>query len=158
VRLENPTYFDGGEKWGISVWAPNVICRLKGNSVQVLKPSKGGTGPKRWQTIVQIPKGARERILHPFRGSAQQGREYRWHDNAGKKWTVRIHDADPSAGVGSNSASGWTVRVIKGRLSMDANGMFHREGIFKSKSPFYSPSAINDVHIPIHPPTIWPKL
>jgi hypothetical protein len=150
------TYFVGCDEWGFSVWAHNVDCRLNGNSVQVLKPSRGGTGPNRWQTLVKVPKGADERILHPIPGGAQQGREYTWHDAAGKKWTVRFHDADPGAGAGSNSASGWTVRILRGKQSLDSSGTFHPPGIFNSLSPFYSPATINNVHIPVNQPAKWP--
>lgn len=88
---------------------------------------------------------------------ALEGREYTWHAR-GQKWTVRFHEADPNAPSGSNSASGWIVRIFRGKHSMDETGTFHPPGIFKASSPFYSPKLANDVHIPIRHPFAWPTV
>jgi len=148
---EYHTYFVSASEAGVSVWAhnQNYKTRKKGRSIQVLKPSK--SGPNRWQTLIKIPKNAKETQLKPVAGGAQKGVQYTWKDAKGKKWTVRIHDADPSAPAGSNAASGWTVRIIRGNRSMDISGNFHPPGIFNPNSPFYDPAAINNIHIPIAP-------
>ncbi|WP_334458305.1 hypothetical protein, partial [Acinetobacter nosocomialis] len=38
----------------------------------------------------------------------------------------------------------------------DVNGNYHPPGIFNSNSPSYDPVKINDVHIPIKKPTVFP--
>lgn len=134
-------------------------CRIKGNTIQFLKPSKGGTGPNRWQILLRIPKRAVMKKLHPVPGGATKGREYTWHEPAsGKKMTVRIHNADPSAPRGSNAAKGWIIRILRGKHSMDTDGTFHPPGIFNPSSPFHDPALVNRIHIPIIRPKKWPKI
>ncbi len=69
---------------------------------------------------------------------------------------VRIHGIDASAPAGANASQGWVVRIFDGKRSMDINGIYHPTGIFNPGSPHYSPSIINDVHIPINKPTNFP--
>ncbi|ENU47229.1 hypothetical protein J809_3741 [Acinetobacter sp. 25977_6] len=45
---------------------------------------------------------------------------------------------------------------MDGKKSMDVNGNYHPPGIFNSNSPSYDPVKINDVHIPIKKPTVFP--
>ncbi|TBL71232.1 polymorphic toxin type 30 domain-containing protein [Paenibacillus thalictri] len=107
--------------------------------------------------LSRIPSNAKGRILTPIEGGAQEGFEYKW-DQDGEKWTVRVHGPDASAPAGSNSAEDWIVRVLKGKKSMDADGVFHPRGIFSPDSPFYDEKLINDVHIPITAPSITPSI
>ncbi|MFP1787714.1 polymorphic toxin type 30 domain-containing protein, partial [Lonsdalea quercina] len=122
-------------------------CSLSGNTIK--KPD--GTD------LITIPENARVRKLTPPEGySGEYGYEYKWTNAGGSTSTVRIHGIDASAPAGSNASQGWVVRVFDGKRSMDINGTYHPPGIFNPSSPHYSPSIINDVHIPINKPMSFP--
>ena len=88
----------------------------------------------------------------------------KWSSN-GTDYEVRVHAASPDAPVGSNSASGTTVRVA--RRSVDSNGKstgweyadgkggWHSQSTLRShnrdgtENPLYNAEAANDTHIPI---------
>ncbi|MCW7541292.1 polymorphic toxin type 30 domain-containing protein [Aquabacterium sp. A7-Y] len=157
-----------GLEAGVNVYrfAPNVgswvdpyglTCqaRLRGRTVEVNRPVPG-TGRNSWQTLVSIPPGAHRRTLHPVPGGATRGVEYRWNDGT-QTWRVRIHDADPSAPVGSNAHGGWVVRVQRGKQYTDDMGNFHPPGIHNPASPHYNPTAVNDTHIPCRPRQRFPR-
>jgi RHS repeat-associated protein len=152
-----------GLEAGVSVYgyAPNTIAwidplgltcqsRLRGRVLEVFRPGAG------WQTLVTIPPGATRRKLHPVPGGATRGFEYKWHDGT-QTWRVRIHDADPSAPVGSNAHSGWVARVQRGSQYADDMGTFHPPGIHNPASPFHNPTAINDTHIPFRERQRFPR-
>src|SRR5713101_5572897 len=113
-------------------------ARLRGRSVQVLRPSKGGTGPRRWQTLIRVPVAARRRNLRPVAGKSQRGVEYLWLSE-GKMFKVRIHDPDPSVGPTAtnpvpNALIGWVVRISRGKQFMDDRGVFHPRGKVSPRS------------------------
>ena|SRR5207244_2100808 len=135
-------------------------ARLRGRSVQVLRPSKGGTGPNRWHTLIRIPVGARRRSLRPVAGKSQLGLEYVWIA-AGKTFKVRMHDPDPSVRPTAtnplpNALMGWTVRISRGRQFMDDRGVFHARGKVSPRSDEFEEFIANATHIPIFPPTNYP--
>ena len=122
-------------------------CSLHGNTIK----RADGTD------LISIPKNARVRKLTPPEGYAgDYGYEYKWANESGGTTTVRIHGVDPLAPSGSNASQGWVVRVMDGKKSMDINGTYHPPGVFNESSPYYNPSVINDVHIPIVKPTVFP--
>ena len=136
------------------------LARLRGWSVQVLKPSKGGMGPKRWQTLIRIPKAARKRILVPVAGKVQQGVEYTWKA-AGKKHRVRIHDPDPGVAAtptnpAPNARVGWVVRIGRGKWYMDPEGRYHPHAELNPTGPMYDEFVANETHMPIIMPTSYP--
>src|SRR5437868_3975280 len=101
-------------------------ARLQGRSVQVLRPSRRGVGPKRWQTLIRIPGRAQRRNLFPIPGKSQKGVEYKWRA-AGKTYRVRIHDPDPSVkptttNPAPNARVGWVVRISCGKRYLDPEG------------------------------------
>lgn len=135
-------------------------ARLHGRSVQVLRPSKSGTGPKRWHTLIKIPKKAKRRKLKPIPGKSQKGFEYMWKAE-GRTYRVRIHDADPSvvptaANPYPNALAGWVVRIRRGKKYMDPEGFFHPAGKVSPKSPSFDELIANETHLPIVPPTTFP--
>ncbi len=124
-----------------------TACLLAGNKI---KKSDG-------TDLISIPENARVRKLTPPEGySGEYGYEYKWIGPGGGTSMVRIHDIDASAPVGANASQGWVVRIFDGKRSMDINGIYHPPGIFNPGSPNYSPSIINDVHIPINKPISFP--
>lgn len=135
-------------------------ARLWGRSVQVLKPSKGGMGPRRWQTLIRIPSNANRRKLLPIAGRAQQGFEYKWRAG-GKTYRVRLHDADPSvvpgpANPAPNARMGWIVRIAKGKRYMDPTGTFHPAGAVMPGSASFDEFIANETHIPLIAPVSFP--
>ena len=136
------------------------LAQLRGRSVQVLRPSKGDTGPKRWQTLIRIPHRASKRILRPVSGKAQQGVEYVWWSR-GKRHCVRIHDADPSVQPtpgypAPNARVGWVVRIAQGKRYMDPEGRVHPWAELNPNGPGYNEFIVNETHIPIVPPSAYP--
>ncbi|TDM05459.1 MAG: hypothetical protein C4K60_11820 [Ideonella sp. MAG2] len=109
------------------------------------------------QDIVKnIPPNASVRRLTPAVGGSQVGLEYKWVDGNGVTNRLRMHDPDPSAGVGSNSAEGWTARWQVGKGYYDPiNGDVRHPNVHNSASPFYDPAAANNTHIPIRTPEDW---
>src|SRR6266446_10616124 len=100
-------------------------ARLRGRSVQVLRPSGAGGGPKRWHTLLRIPQKASRRKLTAIPGKSQKGFEYKWRAG-GKTYRVRFHDADPSvspspAVPNPNAWAGWIVRIARGKKYMDVD-------------------------------------
>src|SRR5262249_9546967 len=135
-------------------------ARLRGRSVQVLRPSKGGTGPRRWQTLIRVPVGATRRNLRPIVGKSQTGVEYVWMA-AGRKFKVRIHDPDPSvkptpANPRPNALAGWIVRVSRGHEYMDPYGNYHPPRRVKPGGPYFDEVIANETHIPIVIPIVYP--
>jgi hypothetical protein len=66
---------------------------------------------------------------------------------------LRVHDPDPSAGVGSNSAEGWTARWQAGGKYYDPiESSFRHKNVHNSASPHHDPAAANNTHIPIQTP------
>ncbi|WP_167494528.1 polymorphic toxin type 30 domain-containing protein [Pectobacterium polonicum] len=107
--------------------------------------------------LITIPETATVRKLTPPEGYVgNYGYEYKWINSSGSKTTVRIHGIDATAPAGSNASQGWVVRIMYEKKSMDMHGNYHPPDIFKGSSPSYSPSIINDVHIPIEQPTVFP--
>ena len=138
-------------------YAPNLLrwidplglnpCTLSGNTI---KRADG-------LNLITIPSNAQIRKLLPPKGyTGNYGYEYKWQNANESSIVVRIHDIDITAPHGSNSSQGWVVRILDGKKSMDVNGNYYPPGIFKENSPYYNPSAINDVHIPINKPTSFP--
>lgn len=138
-------------------YAPNLLrwidplglnpCTLSGNTI---KRADG-------LNLITIPSNAQIRKLLPPKGyTGNYGYEYKWQNANESSIVVRIHDIDITAPPGSNSSQGWVVRILDGKKSMDVNGNYYPPGIFKENSPYYNPSAINDVHIPINKPTSFP--
>jgi hypothetical protein len=135
-------------------------ARLHGRTVQVLRPSKGGTGPPRWQKLIRIPMWAIKRVLTPQVGMAQMGVEYLWKA-AGATYRVRMHDPDPSvrATPGNphpNAFMGWVVRVSRSNHYFDPDGRLHHRSKFKQGSPRFDEFVVNETHIPLIPPRHFP--
>jgi Bacterial toxin 30/Pretoxin HINT domain len=104
------------------------------------------------QITARLPEEVRDqfRELNPIEGRATQGRWWSWKTDI-ESWTVRIHSADGEAPGGSNSATGWILRVIKkvkgantGDWVMNAQGQWMRWALIKNDDQW-----INDIHIPI---------
>ena len=136
------------------------LARLRGRVVQVLRPSKGGTGPKRWQRLILIPGRAKRRTLVPVVGKSQIGVEYKWK-SGGATFRVRFHDPDPSivptpAVPHPNALKGWIVRVSRGKNYLDTSGRFHPRSKFKKGGPDFDEGIVNETHIPIVPPVAFP--
>jgi hypothetical protein len=76
-----------------------------------------------------IPPNAKRRSFTPQSGKVQEGVEYKWVDDSGKKWMVEIHgpDASPQA-MGGNASQGWVVRVRLNGKYLDHNGIPHPQG------------------------------
>jgi hypothetical protein len=110
-----------------------------------------GASPK--QIRAAIPPNATKVPWQQVQGGAKYGSKFKWVDNNGNKWQLRMHGPDPSAPPGSNAANGWVVRVQKDNKYMGSNGNFYKNGAFNPNSPFYDPNAANDAHIPIQTPT-----
>lgn len=135
-------------------------ARLRGRTIQVLRPSKNGTGPRRWQNLIRIPVRARRRDLVPVPGKCSTGVEYQWKAR-GKRYRVRIHDEDPSVKPTPaiplpNALVGWVVRVSRGREFADGEGVFHPRRKVRPRSPDFDEFIANATHIPIVPPTAYP--
>ena len=150
---QDPIGLNGGIN--LYQYAPNPIswidpwgltCKLDGNTI---KKADGSD-------LITIPDDAKVRKLTPPDGYVgDYGYEYKWK-NAEGTTTVRIHGPDTTAPIGANASDGWIVRIMDGKKSMDSNGNFYPAGIFNKDSPFYNPSLINDVHIPIDKPINFP--
>jgi len=135
-------------------------ARLRGWSVQVLRPSKDGSGPFRWQTLIRIPRRARVCRLRPVAGGSQEGVKYQWKA-AGTTYRVRIHDPDPRVvpsptNPNPNALVGWVVRIKRGRRYMDPEGRFHPAGKLNPGSTEFDEFLANETHIPIIPPAMYP--
>jgi len=106
------------------------------------------------QDILQrVPPNATMRKLTPQAGGSQVGVEFRWEDSNGQKNTLRIHDPDPSAPVGSNAATGWIVRHQIGSRYFDpTTGTLQPRNVHNPRSIHYNPNAANNTHIPIKTP------
>ena len=89
-----------------------------------------------------IPKG-KPNIFKSRDGRFSKGFKYKWDYN-GTKYLVQGHSADLTAPVGSNSASGWTVRIKVGNKFLGNDGQLYR---VRSKN---SPNS-NKTHIPFKP-------
>ena len=148
------TFAPNTESW-IDPLGLTCQSRLRGRTLEVLKPDPLA-GKSTWQTLVTIPPGATRRKLVPVPGGATRGFEYKWNDGT-HTWRVRIHDADPSAPLGSNAHSDWISRVQRGSQYADDMGNFHPPGIQNPASPFHNPTAINDTHIPFKERQRFPR-
>ena len=85
----------------------------------------------------RIPDEAVLRELYPVQGGATEGFEFKWVQN-GQTYRVRVHNADPSAPVGSNAYNGWVVRVQRGRRYFDPTINDFREAkYFNPNGPDY---------------------
>ena len=104
------------------------------------------------EILDRIPDEAVLRELYPVQGGATEGFEFKWVQN-GQTYRVRVHNADPSAPVGSNAYNGWVVRVQRGRRYFDPTINDFREAkYFNPNGPDYDEVIINDTHIPILDP------
>jgi hypothetical protein len=103
------------------------------------------------EIVSRIPKDAK--ILPWKPGRITQGMNFAWVDESGRNWEVRMHGPDINVQAGLNAASGWVLRVRRGREYMDGQGTFYRpESLFNQRSPYYNSTAANDTHIPIQQP------
>ena len=106
------------------------------------------------EVISRIPEGATMRKLTPVEGGSTVGVEYKWVDEHGVTNRLRLHDADPSAPVGSNASQGWVARYQVGGKYYDPEvGNLRPRNVHKPESPHYDPKAANDTHIPIETPS-----
>ncbi len=126
----------------------------------MLRPSKGGTGPARWQRLIRIPLRAAKSILFPVPGGSQEGVEYKWWAG-GKKIRVRMHDADPRvrpspANPTPNARIGWVVRIGIGKRFLDPSGRVHAAAKVSPGSPEFDEFIANETHIPLTPPGAFP--
>ncbi|MDE9465892.1 RHS repeat-associated core domain-containing protein [Xenorhabdus bovienii] len=108
--------------------------------------------------LITIPQNVEKRELFAPPGYVgNYGYEYKWQNIGGTSTTtVRIHGVDVNAPPGSNAARGWVVRIFDGQKSMDIHGNYHPPGIFNRRSPNFSQTLIDDVHIPIVQPINFP--
>ena len=127
--------------------------RGTGSSVGDLR---GGAGSSIEDIVRNIPESSTVRKLTPASGGSQVGLEYKWVDEAGVTNRLRMHDPDPSAGIGSNSAEGWTARWQVGKGYYDPiEATVRHPNVHNPASPFYDPAAANNTHIPIVNPDGW---
>jgi hypothetical protein len=125
---------------------------LKGTGTNVGDLS-GISGSSVQDIIKNIPENASVRKLTPAPGGSQVGLEYKWVDKNGVTNRLRVHDPDPYAGVGSNSAEGWTARWQAGGKYYDPiESSFRHKNVHNSASPHHDPAAANNTHIPIQTP------
>jgi hypothetical protein len=127
--------------------------RLRSRAIGDFSDIKGKSVP---DVLEAVPPSAEKKPFTPSTtGGAKEGVKYRWTDNDGVRWEVRIHDPDPSAPLGSNAHNGWIVRVQKGKKFMDHDGNFYNINLGSTNSPYYNPQAANDTHIPIKTPDFF---
>ncbi len=100
----------------------------------------------------RIPDKATLRELRPVDGGATEGFEFKWVQD-GKTYRVRVHNADPSAPVGSNASNGWTVRIQRGRQYYDyTTNDFQPAKFTNPTGDFFDEIIMNNTHIPIQDP------
>ena len=100
----------------------------------------------------RIPDDATMRELHPVKGGASEGFEFKWVQN-GQTYRVRVHSADAGAPAGSNAANGWIVRVQRGRQYYDSTiNDFQPAKYTNPKGDFFDENVMNNTHIPIKDP------
>ena len=167
IKIGGKWFIRNGDEL-VEVTVKNTPANKKATDLTELNAKKG-TAPQpgrmdevlnkaRPQTVddivAQIPPNATMRKLAPSsQGGSQVGVEYKWTDANGKTNRVRIHDPDPSAPSGSNSAEGWTVRWQKGQRYYDPEtGQFAPRNAHNPNSPNYDMDAANNTHIPVEPP------
>jgi Bacterial toxin 30 len=128
------------------------------DELRVVNPKKTGdfsdiSGKSVQEVLSRVPEGATMRKLTPVEGGSKVGVEYKWVDENGVTNRLRIHDADPSAPVGSNASQGWVARYQVGQKYYDPEvDGFRPRNVHKPESPHYDPKAANDTHIPIETP------
>ncbi|MFZ6746967.1 polymorphic toxin type 30 domain-containing protein [Undibacterium sp. JH2W] len=116
----------------------------------------GMTGESIESLIKNLPRNASMRKLTPAPGGSQVGLEYKWVDENGKINRFRMHDPDPNAGTGANASEGWTGRwQSQGKYYDPITNEFRHSNVHKEASPFYDPTAANNTHIPVQPPSEW---
>ena len=104
------------------------------------------------EILDRIPNEAVLRELYPVQGGATEGFEFKWVQD-GQTYRVRVHNADPSAPVGTNAYNGWVVRVQRGRRYFDPTINDFREAkYFNPNGPDFDEVIVNDTHIPIMNP------
>ena len=104
------------------------------------------------EILDRIPDNATLRKLYPIEGGSTDGFEFKWKQN-GQTYRVRLHNADPSAPLGSNAANGWIVRIQKGRQYYDPTiDNFQPAKYTNPSGPFLDEKIINNTHIPIKDP------
>jgi hypothetical protein len=140
--LKNGTHL----KDAIAVMDQGVDLNLIGTNSQV-GDFTGLTGTIPDEILSKIPENAEIEEWTPLTGYAQEGMKFKWKDTSGSTWRVRMHDPDPSAPAGSNAASGWVLRVQRGKKFMDADGDF-----IKPSSLNCTEEKANETHIPIQSP------
>jgi hypothetical protein len=137
---------------------PSTIQPKSLDELRVVNPKKTGdfsdiSGKSVQEVLSRVPKGATMRKLTPVEGGSKVGVEYKWIDENGVTNRLRVHDADPSAPVGSNAAQGWVARHQVGGKYYDPEfGGLRPRNVHKPESPYYDPKAANDTHIPIETP------
>lgn len=100
----------------------------------------------------RIPDEAVLRELRPIEGGVTEGFEFSWNQD-GKTYRVRVHNEDPGAPAGSNVASGWVVRVQRGKRFYDYTINDFREAKYTNTGgPFFDDNIMNNTHIPILDP------
>lgn len=138
--------------------SPADLLALKGSSSQVGN-FEGLAGASIEDIVARIPSHAQLREMSATGPGAniESGFEYRWTDNSGQEWRVRMHgpDRNPTIPDDSNSSQGWTLRVVREdpatgiTYEMGPNGQWHNQNTLNTDSPTYNAAAANDVHIPI---------
>jgi hypothetical protein len=137
---------------------PAIVKPKNLDELRVVNPKKTGdfsdiSGKSVQEVLSRVPEGATMRKLTPVEGGSKVGVEYKWVDENGVTNRLRVHDADPSAPVGSNAAQGWVARHQVGGKYYDPEiGGLRPRNVHKPESPHYDPKAANDTHIPIETP------
>lgn len=90
--------------------------------------------------------------MRPIAGGVTEGFEFKWVKD-GKTYRVRVHNAEPSAPIGSNVANGWIVRVQKGTNYYDDTVKAFQSARFTNPSgPYFDENIMNNTHISIIDP------
>ncbi len=115
------------------------------------------------EIVSRIPANAEivEWIPSPPGTGIQEGIKFKWTDDNGETWNIRMHGPNLSAPAGSHSATGWVMRVERGALSdfyMAADGTFYPASQVTLRNPDGAPNplfveaAMRKTHIPIQAP------
>jgi len=146
--LQNRTHLSDA----IAIANQGVDLNLIGTSDKV-QDFTGLVGASPNEIISRIPKDAMILPWKPDWGRIEVGMKFGWIDASGRGWEVRMHGPDPEAPVGTNAASGWVLRIQRGRKYMDATGAWYTENaITNPNSSKYDRSNANKTHIPIQAP------
>lgn len=101
------------------------------------------------EILDRIPDAVVLRESRPVEGGSTEGFEFKWVQGE-KLYRVRVHNADPSAPVGSNAANGWIVRIQQGRRYFDPTiNDFWEAKYLNPNGPYFDETIVNNTHIPI---------